>query len=86
MVWTPCGRGQLHLIRSARCEIAGDLAGYLGFPLACGAGQLENGAVEYPSPRRRGLLEYVVECCQAHLEGKAPPSLLPEVGSQLEVA
>jgi transposase len=34
----------------------------------------------------RGLLEYLVGCCQAHLEGKAPPSLLPEVGSQLEVA
>src|SRR5262249_2948900 len=34
----------------------------------------------------RGLLEYLVECCQAHLEGKAPPSLLPEVGSQLEAA
>jgi transposase len=34
----------------------------------------------------RGLLEYMVACCQAHLEAKAPPSLLPEGGSQLEVA
>ena len=34
----------------------------------------------------RSLLEYLVDCCQAHLEGKAPPSLLPGAGSRLEVA
>jgi transposase len=34
----------------------------------------------------RGLLEYLVECCQAHLEGKVGPSLLPKARPQLEVA
>jgi transposase len=34
----------------------------------------------------RGLLEYVGECCRAHLEGEAPPSLLPESDLQVEVA
>jgi transposase len=34
----------------------------------------------------RGLLEYLAECCQAHLAGQDGPSLLPEVGYQLEVA
>jgi transposase len=34
----------------------------------------------------RGLLSYLVECCQAHLEGKAAPSLLPRNGSQRCVA
>jgi transposase len=32
----------------------------------------------------RGFLEYLVKCCQAHLEGKDPLSLLPKDGSQLE--
>jgi transposase len=34
----------------------------------------------------RGLLGYLGECCQAYLDGKNAPSLLPNVGSQLEVA
>ncbi len=34
----------------------------------------------------RGLLENLVECCQAHLESKNAPSLLPKHGSRLEVA
>jgi transposase len=34
----------------------------------------------------RAVLAYLVECCQAHLENKAPPSLLPQAGSQLQVA
>jgi transposase len=34
----------------------------------------------------RGLLEYLVECCQDHLEGEEAPSLLPEGGQRLEVA
>ena len=34
----------------------------------------------------RGVLEYLVECCQARLEGVNPPSLLPGVGSQTEAA
>jgi len=34
----------------------------------------------------RTLLEYVVRCCQARLEGKAAPSLLPKACSHLEVA
>jgi transposase len=34
----------------------------------------------------RGLLEYLVECWQAHLAGKVGPSLLPKAGSQLEAA
>jgi transposase len=34
----------------------------------------------------RGLLEYLVECCQAHLEAKRVPSLLPRGGPRLEVA
>jgi transposase len=33
-----------------------------------------------------GLLEYLVDCCQAQLEGKDAPSLLPGTSSQLEVA
>jgi transposase len=33
-----------------------------------------------------GLLEYLVECCQAQLEGKDAPSLLPGVGTELEAA
>src|SRR5262245_9826133 len=34
----------------------------------------------------RNLLEYLVGCCQAHLEGKGSPSLLPTTCSRLEVA
>jgi transposase len=34
----------------------------------------------------RGLLAHLVGCCQASLEGKDGPSLLPMPGSQLEVA
>src|SRR4051812_11671428 len=34
----------------------------------------------------RGLLEYLVECCQAHLAGKESPSLLPESRLQGRVA
>jgi transposase len=34
----------------------------------------------------RGLLEYLVECCQARLVGKEPPSLLPKVPSECGVA
>jgi len=34
----------------------------------------------------RGLLEYLVECCQAQLEAKAAPSLLPKGVCRLEVA
>jgi transposase len=34
----------------------------------------------------RGLLEYLAECCQAHLDGQDGPSLLPKVGYQPEVA
>jgi transposase len=34
----------------------------------------------------RGLVEYLVDCCRAHLEGKDTPSLLPRDGSQREVA
>ncbi len=34
----------------------------------------------------RSLLRYLVECCQARLENKAAPSLLPESGSWLGVA
>jgi transposase len=34
----------------------------------------------------RGLLSYLVECCQAHLERKAAPSLLPRNGSERCVA
>jgi transposase len=34
----------------------------------------------------RSLLGYLVECCQARLEDKAAPSLLPESGSWLGVA
>jgi transposase len=36
--------------------------------------------------QERGLLSYLVECCQAHLERKAAPSLLPRNGSQRCVA
>jgi transposase len=36
--------------------------------------------------QERGLLEYLVECCRAHLEGKDAPSLLAKGGSQLGVA
>jgi len=34
----------------------------------------------------RGLLHYLVLCCQAHLERQEPPSLLPNDCSRLEVA
>jgi len=34
----------------------------------------------------RGLLEYLIACCQARLEGKEAPTLLPEVSSGLGVA
>jgi transposase len=34
----------------------------------------------------RGLLEYLVECCRAHMEGNDSPSLLPRHGSELGVA
>jgi transposase len=34
----------------------------------------------------RGLLGYLAACCQAHLESKAAPSLLPESVSRLGVA
>ncbi len=34
----------------------------------------------------RSLLGFLVECCRARLEGKAPPTLLPDVGSQIEAA
>jgi transposase len=34
----------------------------------------------------RNFLEYMVACGQAYLEGTEAPSLLPENGSQLEVA
>jgi len=34
----------------------------------------------------RSLLEYMVDCCQAHVEGKAAPSLSPEGYAELEVA
>ena len=34
----------------------------------------------------RGLLDYLVECCQARLEGRETPSLLPKRGSYLGVA
>lgn len=34
----------------------------------------------------RGLLEYLVECCQAPLVGKEPPSLLPKAPSECGVA
>jgi transposase len=34
----------------------------------------------------RGLLEYLVKCCQAHLEGRASPSLLPNGGAHHKVA
>ena len=34
----------------------------------------------------QSLLDYLAECCQAHLEAKASPSLLPKGGSYLEVA
>jgi transposase len=34
----------------------------------------------------RGLLEYLVECCQSHMEGKVAPSLLAEGRSRLGVA
>jgi transposase len=34
----------------------------------------------------RGFLEYMVECCQAHLEGKDAPSPLPRQGFHLGVA
>jgi transposase len=34
----------------------------------------------------RGLLGYMVECCQAHVAGKDAPSLLPAGGSRFEVA
>lgn len=34
----------------------------------------------------RGLLEYLVECCQAHRDGKAPPSLSPKQSFRLGVA
>jgi transposase len=34
----------------------------------------------------RSVLEYMVDCGQAYLEGKEAPSLLPKSGSQLEVA
>src|SRR5258708_7042076 len=33
-----------------------------------------------------GLLEYLVECCQAHLEGKDVPSLLPKSAARPQVA
>jgi transposase len=32
--------------------------------------------------QRRGLVGYLVECCQAHLKGEDAPSLLPKAGSQ----
>jgi transposase len=34
----------------------------------------------------RGLLEYLVECCQAHLDGKDAPSPLPKKEPRLEIA
>jgi transposase len=34
------------------------------------------------SQQGRGLLGYLVACCQAHLKGEAAPSLLPKAGSQ----
>jgi transposase len=34
----------------------------------------------------RGILGYLVECCQAHLDGKPPPSLLPDQCFRLGVA
>jgi transposase len=34
----------------------------------------------------RGLLEYLMECCGAHLEGKTAPALLPKKCLQLGVA
>jgi transposase len=34
----------------------------------------------------RSLLEYMVDCRQAHVEGRAAPSLLPESYAELEVA
>jgi transposase len=34
----------------------------------------------------RGLLEYLVECCQAPLVGKEPPSLLPQASTECGVA
>jgi transposase len=34
----------------------------------------------------RGLLEYVVGCCRAHLEGKGFPSPLPDGAPEVEVA
>jgi hypothetical protein len=34
----------------------------------------------------RGLLGYLVECCQARLEGQDAPSLLPQDSSRFEVA
>jgi transposase len=34
----------------------------------------------------RGLLEYLVECCHAHLTGKTAPALLPKNGFQLGAA
>jgi transposase len=34
----------------------------------------------------RGLLEYVVGCCHAQLEGRTAPALLPKTGRQLAVA
>jgi transposase len=34
----------------------------------------------------RGLLEYLVECCGAHLEGKTAPTLLPKKAPQLGAA
>jgi transposase len=34
----------------------------------------------------RGLLSYLVECCQAHLDGEEAPSLLPKEDLQIEVA
>jgi transposase len=33
-----------------------------------------------------GLMGYLVECCQAHLEGKAAPSLLLKSSSHIEAA
>jgi transposase len=36
--------------------------------------------------QRRGLLEYLVGCCRAHLEGRVAPSLLPEKNAGLQVA
>src|SRR5262249_7351187 len=37
-------------------------------------------------PQGRGLLGYLVACCQARLRGEEAPSLLPTKASRLEIA